>query len=57
MTPLHTPTVGPSKELWGSIRGSATEGILLDTTGELVAKAKVQNLDIKVSIQKQALWL
>lgn len=57
MTTLHIPTVGPSKELWGSIRGTATESMLHVATGELVAKAKVHDLDIKVSIQSQVLWL
>ena len=57
MTQLHIPTVGSSKELWGSIRGTAIEGSLLIVTGEFVAKAKVRNLDIRVGNQIQVLWL
>lgn len=53
----HMPTVEPSKEFRGTIRGTATEGILLVTIGELVAKAKVHDFDIKASIQRQVLWL
>ena len=57
MTRLHIPTVGSSKELWGSIRGTAIEGSLLVVTGQFVAKAKVRNLDIRAGNQIQVLWL
>lgn len=37
--------------------GSATEGIQLIDNGEHTAKAKVHNLDVKINIKNQVLWL
>lgn len=45
------------KELWGGIRGTATERVQLVPKGEFVAEAEVCNLDVHIGIQEQVFCL
>lgn len=54
---LRTIILFALEEFWGSIRRTATESIELVPKGEFVAKAKVCNLDVHISIQEQVFCL
>jgi len=45
------------KQFWSSIRRTATECVQLWVTAELVAEAKVSDLDIHVFVQQKILSL
>jgi hypothetical protein len=54
---LRTIILFALEKFWGSIRRTATESIQLVPKGEFVAKAKVCNLDVHISIQEQVFCL
>ena len=45
------------EQFWGSIRRTTTERVQLASRLKLVAKAKVGNLDVQVTIQQKILRL